>query len=62
MSLIKPEQIRTLQRKLYVKAKVMPEACFQPDVVQTAVKLVIEPIFEAARSCGACLRHDEPNT
>ena len=25
----------------------MPEACFQHDVAQTAVKLVIEPIFEA---------------
>ncbi|MFZ1101337.1 MAG: hypothetical protein WAN86_00375 [Hyphomicrobiaceae bacterium] len=29
MSLITPDKIRTLQKKLYLKAKVMPEACFQ---------------------------------
>ena len=31
MSLTKPDKVRTLQRKLYVKAKVTPEACFQHD-------------------------------
>jgi RNA-directed DNA polymerase len=36
-----PERIRTLQRKLYLKATIRDR------VVQTAAKLVLEPIFEA---------------
>jgi hypothetical protein len=53
MLLTTPDEIRTLQRKRYTKAKQEPACRFYAlhdklyRVAQMAVKLIIEPIFEA---------------